>query len=91
MELLEICKQAKEVKQQIAVLSTVQKNQALSAVADKLVEKQKKLIDANSIDMENGRKNQMPEGLLDRLLLTEARIAQMAEGLRQVVSLVPTV
>ena len=39
MELLEICKQAKEVKQQIAVLSTVQKNQALSAVADKLVEK----------------------------------------------------
>lgn len=87
MELLEICKQAKEVKQQIAVLSTVQKNQALSAIADKLVEKQKKLIDANSIDMENGRKNQMPEGLLDRLLLTEARIAQMAEGLRQVVSL----
>ncbi len=87
MELLEICKQAKEVKQQIAVLSTVQKNQALSAVADKLVEKQKKLIDANSIDMENGRKNQMPEGLLDRLLLTEARIAQMAEGLRQLVSL----
>ena len=87
MELLEICKQAKEVKQQIAVLSTVQKNQALSAVADKLVEKQKKLIDANAIDMENGRKSQMPEGLLDRLLLTEARIAQMAEGLRQVVSL----
>ncbi len=87
MELLEICKQAKEVKQQIAVLSTVQKNQALSAVADKLVEKQKKLIDANAIDMENGRKNQMPEGLLDRLLLTETRIAQMAEGLRQVVSL----
>lgn len=87
MELLEICKQAKEVKQQIAVLSTVQKNQALSAVADKLVEKQKKLIDANAIDMENGRKNEMPEGLLDRLLLTETRIAQMAEGLRQVVSL----
>lgn len=87
MELLEICKQAKEVKQQIAVLSTVQKNQALSAVADKLVEKQKKLIDANAIDMENGRKSQMPEGLLDRLLVTEARIAQMAEGLRQVVSL----
>ena len=100
MELLEICKQAKEVKQQIAVLSTVQKNQALSAVADKLVEKQKKLIGWAAIvifvvftaavcwfDMENGRKNQMPEGLLDRLLLTEARIAQMAEGLRQVVSL----
>ena len=87
MELLEICKRAKEVKQQIAALSTSQKNDALLAVADKLVAYQEGLIEANAIDIENGRKNQMPEGLLDRLLLTESRIAQMAEGLRQVVGL----
>lgn len=87
MELLEICKQAKEVKQQIATLSTNQKNDALFAVADKLAACQEKLIAANAADMENGRKNQMPEGLLDRLLLTETRIEQMAEGLRQVAGL----
>lgn len=87
MELLEICKKAKEVKQQIAVLSTNQKNEALLAVADKLVEKQADLITANAIDMENGKANNMPEGLLDRLLINETRIAQMAEGLRQVVAL----
>ena len=87
MELLEICKQAKEVKQQVGVLSTSQKNEALLAVADKLVEKQAELIAANAIDMENGRENHMPEGLLDRLLINETRIAQMAEGLRQVVGL----
>ncbi|MBO5303877.1 MAG: glutamate-5-semialdehyde dehydrogenase [Lachnospiraceae bacterium] len=87
MELLEICKKAKEVKQQIAVLSTSQKNEALLAVADKLVEKQAELIKANAIDMENGKANHMPEGLLDRLLINENRIAQMAEGLRQVVAL----
>lgn len=87
MELLEICEQAKEVKQQIAVLSTNKKNQALLAVADKLLEKQAELIRANEKDMENGRANHMPEGLLDRLCINEMRIAQMAEGLRQIVSL----
>lgn len=87
MELLEICKKAKEIKQQIAVLSTSEKNAALLAVADKLVEKQAELIAANTKDMENGKANHMPEGLLDRLMINEMRIAQMAEGLRQVVAL----
>lgn len=87
MDLLEICKKAKEVKQQIAILSTNRKNKALSAVADKLVAQQEKIIAANALDMENGRKNQMAEGMLDRLLLTETRIAQMAEGLKQVAGL----
>ncbi len=87
MELLEICKQAKEVKQQIGMLSASQKNQALLAAADKLLADGKKLMDANAVDMESGRKNHMPEGLLDRLLLNEGRIAQMAEGLRQIAAL----
>ena len=34
--------------------------------------------------MENGRKNHMPEGLIDRLMLTKERIDAMAEGLRQI-------
>ncbi len=87
MQLLEICQQAKGVKQQIAALPASQKNDALLAVADKLEKSRERLTAANAIDMENGRKNQMPEGLLDRLLLTDNRIAQMAEGLRQVVGL----
>ena len=56
-------------------------------VADFLVKEQNFILDANKIDIENGKKNHMPEGLLDRLLLTETRIAQMAEGLRQVAAL----
>lgn len=87
MELIKICKKAKEVKTQIAVLSTNQKNEALLAVADKLVQKQETLIAANKIDMENGKKNGMPEGLLDRLKINEIRIGQMAEGLRQIAKL----
>lgn len=87
MELLEICKKAKEVKAQIAALSTNQKNNALLAVADRLVMQKEKLMAANEIDMENGQNNGMAEGLLDRLKLSEERIEQMAEGLRQIAKL----
>ena len=87
MELLEICKQAKAIAPKIGILDTNTKNQALLAVADFLVKEQNFILDANKIDIENGKKNHMPEGLLDRLLLTETRIAQMAEGLRQVAAL----
>lgn len=87
MELLEICKQAKAIAPKIGILDTNTKNQALLAVADFLVKEQNSILDANKIDIENGKKNHMPEGLLDRLLLTETRIAQMAEGLRQVAAL----
>lgn len=87
MDLLEICKKAKEVKQQTAVLSTNQKNEAILAVAKNLMEQKEKLIAANQMDMENGKKNGMPEGLLDRLKIDETRIAAMAEGLRQIAEL----
>lgn len=87
MELLDICKQAKKIAPKIGILDTNTKNQALLAVADFLVKEQNSILDANKIDIENGKKNHMPEGLLDRLLLTEVRIAQMAEGLRQVAAL----
>lgn len=87
MELLDICKQAKKIAPKIGILDTNTKNQALLAAADFLVKEQNFILDANKIDIENGKKNHMPEGMLDRLLLTEARIAQMAEGLRQVAAL----
>ena len=87
MELLDICKQAKKIAPKIGILDTNTKNQALLAAADFLVKEQNFILDANKIDIENGKKNHMPEGMLDRLLLTEARIAQMAEGLQQVAAL----
>lgn len=87
MELEELCRRAKETKQEVGILSTGQKNQVLCTVADKLWEKRQYIIEQNHIDMENGRKNNMPEGLLDRLLLTEDRIGAMGEGLREVAAL----
>lgn len=87
MELSEICRKAKAVSNRVGILDTNTKNRALLAAADALIQEQDVILAENAKDMENGRKNQMPAGMLDRLLLTGERIAQMAEGLRQVASL----
>ncbi|MGN0141229.1 MAG: glutamate-5-semialdehyde dehydrogenase [Roseburia sp.] len=87
MELVEICRRAKEVSRQIGNLGTQTKNEALLAVAEALLSHAGEIISANEKDLANGRERRMPEGLLDRLMLNEERIAQMAEGLRQVTAL----
>ena len=87
-EMLEtLGKHAKEAEVVLRNLDTARKNQILEAVADSLVEHSSELLAANAIDVENGRKNQMPEGLVDRLMLNGDRIQGMAEGLRQVAAL----
>ena len=87
-EMLEtLGRNAKEAEIVLRNLDTAKKNQVLEAVADSLIANSRELLEANAIDVKNGRENQMPEGLVDRLMLTEARIEGMAEGLRQVASL----
>lgn len=78
---------AQEAKPIFAKLTTEEKNKALIAVADGLVADADKILEQNAIDMENGKKNNMKAGLLDRLLLTKERIEAMAEGLRQIAGL----
>lgn len=68
-------------------LSANEKNEVLLKVAEALTENADTLTAANTLDVENGRKNNMPEALVDRLLLTGDRIRGMAEGLRQVAAL----
>lgn len=68
-------------------LSTNKKNLVLKGVAEKLLSDKDILLTANALDVKNGRENGMPESLVDRLLLTEERIAGMAEGLMQVAAL----
>ena len=87
MQLEEIGKKAKEAENVMRVLDTSKKNEVLKKAAENLKRDQDKILKANAVDMENGRKKEMPDGLLDRLLLTEDRIGQMAEGLCQVAAL----
>ena len=87
MTLIELATKAKEAKYKVALLPTDVKNKAILAVADALVSNSSTIISANSIDMENGVKKGLSQGLLDRLKLDEDRIKGMAVGLRQVVEL----
>ncbi|GAB6138371.1 glutamate-5-semialdehyde dehydrogenase [Halanaerobaculum tunisiense] len=78
------CQKAKEAERELANLGSEVKNKALLAMADALEEREEDILAANEQDMEYGRENGLGESLLDRLLLTEDRIAKMAQGLREV-------
>lgn len=87
-EMLEqLGKSAKAAETQLIKLTTAEKNNALLAVAQGLVDDTDKILEENAKDMENGKANNMAAGLLDRLLLTKERIEAMAEGIRQVAEL----
>ena len=87
MDLRSLCQKACECKNVIGMLDTNTKNKALLHAADVLVEQQNSIIEANKIDIANAIEKNISKGLLDRLTLTDARIADMADGLRQVASL----
>lgn len=86
-ELEEIGKKAVQAKYEIQKLSTAQKDQALSAVAKKLLEDTEYIISQNETDMDAAAGKGMHPGMLDRLKLTAERIKAMAEGLVQITEL----
>lgn len=71
----------------LASAGTQLKNSALSAMADALEAACDKIIAANDTDIASGRAAGLTESLLDRLRLTESRIASMAQGIRKVAAL----
>ncbi len=81
LTLEEIGRRAKAAEAAMRVLPTSQKNKALTTAADYLMANMKMILEANEADVEQAKENQMAPALVDRLLLTEARIAQMAEVL----------
>lgn len=87
LTLEKIGKQAKSAEALLRLLSTSQKNKALVTAAEDLVTNKKTLLEANALDIAQAKENQMAPALVDRLLLTETRIAQMAEGLKQMAEL----
>ncbi len=85
--LSKIGRQAKEASRVVAKASTTRKNAALEAMAQRLEAAAPGILSANAEDMEQARSEGVSEALLDRLLLTDARIAGMAAGLRKVAGL----
>ena len=77
---------AKAAKFEIARLTSQQKNAALNAMADALIANEAAILAANALDLE-AAKGTVSDVMLDRLLLTSARIAGMAQGIREVAAL----
>ena len=77
---------AKAAKTAVAALTSEQKNQALHAMADALIANQEAILAANALDLDAAR-GTVPQVMLDRLLLTQERIAGMAQGIREVAAL----
>ena len=87
LTLTEIGQRARQVEPVLRSLEISQKNRGLEKAAKLLVEKSGEILEANAVDIKTAQDNHMNPGLVDRLLLNEARIAGMAEGLTQLASL----
>ena len=79
-------KKAKSASRILAVAGK-KKDDALLAIANALRNEREAIKAANAIDIQNGRKAGLSESLIDRLLLTDARIDGMALGCEQVAAL----
>ena len=70
-----------------AKLGTADKNRGLLAVAEELISQQEMILEENAKDVEAAKEKGIKQSLIDRLSLSEKRIEDMAEGLRQIVAL----
>ena len=85
--LIEMGQKAKDAAVVLATLSTPAKNKALLASADALLAAKAEILAKNKADVDAAVEAGIKGAFIDRLTLTEARLADMAEGLRQVAKL----
>lgn len=83
----EIGLKALAAKDFLATVTTDDKNKALLSIAKALRDSSETIITQNKTDLENGRKNGLSDGMLDRLMLDESRIDGIAKAVEDVVAL----
>ncbi len=81
------CLAAKRASRQLATISAAVKDAALHAIADALLDASEEILAANARDLETGAAAGLSDALMDRLTLTETRIAEMAAGVRTIAAL----
>ncbi|HET7053128.1 MAG TPA: glutamate-5-semialdehyde dehydrogenase [Solirubrobacterales bacterium] len=83
----ETCEAAQQAARRLGSASTESKDAALAAIARLLGERGAEVIEANAADLADERADGLTPALRDRLALSEARVAAMAEGVRAVAAL----
>ena len=86
-DLIAMGQAAKTASRRLATLTTGQKNAALRAIADELEAQAGTVLVQNALDIATGRARELSDALLDRLLLTEKRVAALAADTRHIADL----
>ncbi|MGW0805028.1 glutamate-5-semialdehyde dehydrogenase [Nonomuraea sp. NPDC002799] len=86
-DFLKVAQAAREAAAELAPLPRAPKDAALRAIAEALVAHAAEIVEANAADVERARSQGTAEAMIDRLRLDEARIAAIAEAVRQVADL----
>ncbi len=80
----DIGERARNAAQTLAFATPEQKREALLAAAAAVLAAEAEILEANVLDLEFGREKGLSDAMMDRLLLDQARIAGIAEGLKAV-------
>jgi len=81
-----VCCAVRNATYRLSLYDSLTKNKILGAIADKIENSAEEIKKINALDIENAN-GKLSEAMIDRLTLTDARIALMAEGVRQVAEL----
>ena len=87
MTVKELATNAKAAAPYLAVCSTQQKNDLLLCIAEKLVQHQELILQANAQDLKNAKDAGIKATMCDRLMLNEQRIRALASSVREIVDL----
>lgn len=82
--ILEICQKAKAASVELAKASAELRNKALCSMADSLEQSCQQILEANKEDVAAARAKGTKESLIDRLIVDEKRVKNMASNLREV-------
>ncbi|MED4970730.1 glutamate-5-semialdehyde dehydrogenase [Parageobacillus toebii] len=86
-ELLIKAEQLQQAAKTLALLSTEEKNEALTRIAEALIKQKEWILQENEKDVALGKEQGLSPALIDRLQLTNERIEQIVDGVRQVAGL----
>jgi glutamate-5-semialdehyde dehydrogenase len=84
---VEVCREAKDASHLLARATRAEKDACLRDLADRIESSLEPLLDANRADVEAAREEGLSEALIDRLTLTDGRVAEMAKGVREIAEL----
>ncbi len=85
--MLDIGRRARAAARPLAIASTEAKNQALRAMADAVMQAEAEILAANAIDLKNAADSGVAASFIDRLTLNSARVAAIAQSMREIADL----